>query len=65
MILQLDPQIPMTTPKGDGFAILALDYSQDHNLIWVVADDATGEVWAWSNSEIRMQANVTFGRPLC
>ena len=36
MILQLNPQIPLITEKGSGQAILLLDYSEEHDLMWVV-----------------------------
>ncbi len=62
MMLQLDPMIPLQTPKGKGMGIMVIDYSQEHDLVWVVADDCTGEIWLWKNSEIRFQTNLTFGR---
>ena len=39
MMLQLDPQIPMITPKGKGQCILVIDYSEEHDLKWVVIQD--------------------------
>lgn len=64
MILQLNPTIPLKTPKGDGYAILLLDYSQEHNLVWVVALDESGEIWSFQNPEVRMIKNITMGRLL-
>jgi hypothetical protein len=61
-MLQLDPMLPVVTPKGPGFAIMCIDYSQEHNLYFVVIDDGTCEIWTWSNTEIRAQKNVTVGR---
>jgi len=63
-MLQLDPQIPVATPKGNGQAIGWLDYSQEHHMLWIVAQDTTGEVWIWANSEIRLRDNPTAGRRL-
>ena len=63
-ILQLNPPIPLITPKGKGFAHLAIDYSQEHDLQWAVFQDDTGECWTWRNSDVRLQANVTMGRPV-
>lgn len=63
-MLQLDPQVPVATPKGNGQAIGWLDYSQEHHMIWIVAQDATGEVWLWANSQIRLRDNPTTGRNL-
>lgn len=62
MILQLNPQIPVETPKGPGMAHLVIDYGVEHNLFWVVFIDATGECWTYTNPEIRAQKNVTLGR---
>jgi hypothetical protein len=62
MILQLNPQIPVRTPKGNAQAFLIIDYSEEHDLKWVVFQDDTGECWAWSNKEIRAFPNATMGR---
>lgn len=62
MILQLDPVIPMISPKGKCFAHFLIDMGIEHNLMWVTFDDKTGECWTWSNPEIRIQNNVTIGR---
>jgi hypothetical protein len=62
MILQLNPAIPMSCPKGDGYAILLIDYSQEHDLYWTIAITETGELWTYSNRDVRMQKNITMGR---
>lgn len=62
MILQLDPPIPLATPRGNGYALLVIDYSQEHHLVWVVAIDATGEIWAFPNPDVRARMNPTMGR---
>lgn len=62
MILQLDPPIPLETPKGKGWAHFLIDYSQEHHLMWVVFIDATGECWTVPNPEVRLQHNWTMQR---
>ena len=62
MMIQLNPPLPMETPKGKAFAHMVIDYSQEHDLVWVCFDDITGECWLFRNSEVRMQKNLTFGR---
>jgi len=62
MMLQLDPTIPMMTPKGSGYALFVVDYSQEHHLMWVVALDAGGEIWMFENPDVRVQSNYTLGR---
>lgn len=62
MMLQLNPPIPMVTPKGDGYALLVVDYSQEHHMVWVVALDQGGAIWAFENPQVRVAHNVTLGR---
>lgn len=62
MILQLNPIIPVHTPKGSGFAWFLIDYGPEHDLLYVVAIDSTGELWTYSNKEVRAQKNITLGR---
>ncbi len=60
---QLDPTLPMTVEgKGAGYALAVIDYGPEHHLIWVVAIDATGEIWSAPNPTVRMQSNWTMGR---
>ena len=54
MILQLNPQIPMSCPKGDGYALFLIDYSQDHDLFWTIAINETGEIWTFANRLVRI-----------
>lgn len=60
-MIQLNPPIPVDTPKGKGFAHMAIDYSQEHDLIWVVFIDETGECWSYRNQEVRLRKNITLG----
>ncbi len=62
-MLQLNPPIPLETPRGRGFAHLVLDYGQEFDLLWTVFIDATGESWTFRNPEVRLQPNATMGRP--
>jgi hypothetical protein len=64
MILQLDPPLPLDTPKGKGLAHLVIDYGVESDLCWTVFIDSTGEVWTFRNQEVRAQKNITFGRTL-
>ena len=62
MILQLNPPIPIVTPRGKGMAQMIIDYGTDYDLLWVVFQDEGGECWSWRNQDIRAQNNVTMGR---
>jgi len=63
LIIQLNPTMPLLTPKGPALAHFLIDYGEEHHLMWVCVQDETGEIWTWSNTQIRAQANTTFGRP--
>ena len=62
MMLQLNPEIPLMTPKGEGRAFLVIDYSEDHDLLFTCFVNATGEIWTFRNSEVRQVENITMGR---
>jgi len=62
MITQLNPPIPLDTPKGAGQATFLLDYGLEHDLYWVVFLDDSRECWTFSNRDIRVQKNLTIGR---
>ncbi|MEP7184782.1 MAG: hypothetical protein ABI767_02995 [Rhodanobacter sp.] len=61
-MIQLNPPIPMNTPKGEGFAHLMLDYGPESDLYWVVMITSTGEIWTYANRYVRGSKNITLGR---
>ena len=64
MFTQLNPPLPLhVLGKGDGTAVGMIDYGLEHNLIWVTALDANGEIWCAPNPTVRFQKNWTLGRP--
>jgi hypothetical protein len=64
MLLQLDPPLPLEVPgRGKGLAHILIDYGPEYDLFWVVILNETREIWTFSNSVIRGQANITMGRP--
>jgi len=64
MITQLNPPIPVRTPHGKGMAQMVIDYGVEHDLLWVVFQNDTGECWCWGNQNIRAQSNITIGRDI-
>lgn len=62
MIIQLNPPIPLKTPKGEGLAWFMIDYGQEFDNMWVVAIDKNGEIWTFQNREVRAIKNITMGR---
>jgi hypothetical protein len=62
MILQLNPPLPLETPKGKGLAHLVIDYGIEADLMWVCFIDDTRECWTFRNPDVRIVENVTLGR---
>lgn len=62
MILQLNPPIPMHTPKGEGLAWLVIDQGIEFNLLWVICQNETGEIWTWDNTKVRGDKNIMMDR---
>jgi hypothetical protein len=61
-VIQLNPTIPVLTPKGSGWAFFLIDRSQEHDLEWVVFLDNGGYCWTFRNSDVRIQKNLTLSR---
>lgn len=61
MILQLNPPIPMQTPKGHGFANFLVDRGMEFDNEWIIFLD-NGEIWSFLNRDVRLEKNVTFDR---
>lgn len=62
MITQLNPPLPLETPKGAGLAHFLIDYGPEADLVWVVFMDKDGACWSVPNPEVRMSLNWTMGR---
>lgn len=63
MILQLNPPIHVSTPLGEGDALLVIDYSCHLNSVWVVWLFADGRVNHFDSSDIRVMGNAMYGIP--
>ena len=61
-VTQLNPPIPLMTPKGRAMAHFLIDYGVENDLMWVCFQDDTGECWTWENAYIRARVNATIGR---
>lgn len=57
MMLQLNPPLWVTTPLGEGFAIMVIDYGPYLNSIWVVHLFADGQLVHIESNEIRVMGN--------
>lgn len=61
-LVQLHTHIPVVVTSKEnrrGRCIGWIDYGEDHDLIWIVAFDDTGEVWHVPNPEVRLEKNWT------
>lgn len=62
-MLQLNPPIHVTTPKGEGFALVLLDYGPCMNTVWIVHLFASGKVIHVESCEVRVMGNDMYGIP--
>jgi hypothetical protein len=62
MLTQLNPPLPLLTPKGKAWAHLVIDYGPEADLMWICFQDQDGACWTWCNRDVRIQANATLGR---
>jgi hypothetical protein len=62
MLTQLNPPLPLETPKGPGLAHFVIDYGPESHLLWVVFLDSDGACWCVPNPEIRLQKNWSLQR---
>lgn len=61
-MLQLNPPLPLLTPKGEGLAYLVNDLGPEHDLQWTVFMDDSGEIWTFMNRDVRASKNITMHR---
>jgi hypothetical protein len=61
-VTQLNPPLPLETPRGHGLAHFMIDYGPELHLMWTVFIDATGECWTFQNPDIRAAKNYSLGR---
>jgi hypothetical protein len=60
-MLQLNPPIPLDTPKGPAYAHLVIDYGQEHYVLFVCFVNQTGECWIFPNRDVKVEKNLTMG----
>jgi hypothetical protein len=63
MLLQLNPPLRLSTPRGEATCHLVIDQGDDWDLWWVCFLDEDGTCWTYRNSQIKAVTNVTAGRP--
>ena len=63
MMVQLNPPLWVTTPLGEGHAIVLIDYGPSINTVWLVHLFDTGKVTHVDSSEVRVMGNAMWGIP--
>jgi len=58
-LLQLNPTLPLDTPKGKGYAHFILDMGQEHSTLFLVFLDESREPWWFRQEQVRLQKNYT------
>lgn len=61
MMLELRQPWHVHTPKGKARVLCLLDYGADTSTLFLCASDETGEMWWWSQKDVRLEGNITFG----
>lgn len=62
-MLQLNPPLWVTTPLGEGHALVLIDYGPSINTVWLVHLFDTGKVTHVDSSEVRVMGNAMWGIP--
>jgi hypothetical protein len=65
MMLQLNPPLPMDTPKGIADAHFVIDYGSEGHILFVTFVRCSGECWTWQARECQLEKNVTGGIRSC
>ena len=52
MMMQLNPPLPVDTPRGAAYAHMVIDYSQEHYVLFVCFLQETGECWVLPNRDV-------------
>jgi len=64
MILEVKQSIQVDTSKGRGRIWLVTEYGSEIEKVFTVILDDTGEIWEFTNKEVRATSNVTMGRKI-
>lgn len=63
-MIQLNPQINVFTPLGEGWAFLIIDYGPWMNSCWVVRLNSTGQVKHFDSNDVRIEGNPVLDEKL-
>lgn len=61
IFLQLNPTIPLDTPRGPADAHVLIDYGSEAHLLFVCFIRESGECWTFQGKDVRLEKNITMG----
>ena len=64
IIFEPQNQLEVETPKGRASVWLVTEYGTETEKVFTCIIKATGEIWEFTNHQIRATKNITFQRPL-
>tara|TARA_R100000152_G_C6776987_1_gene206541 strand:- start:1909 stop:2115 length:207 start_codon:yes stop_codon:yes gene_type:complete len=61
-IFEPENQLEVDTPKGRASVWLVTEYGTETEKLFTCIIKSTGEVWEYTNKDIKVVNNITFGR---
>lgn len=61
-IFEPENQLEVQTPKGRASVWLVTEYGTETEKVFTCIIKETGEIWEFTNKDIRVINNITFGR---
>lgn len=62
IIFEPENQLEVQTPKGRASVWLVTEYGTETEKVFTCIIKETGEIWEFTNKDIRVINNITFGR---
>lgn len=56
-------RVEVDTPKGRASIWLVTEYGSETPKVFTCIVNETGEIWEFTNQQVRVTGNITFGRP--
>ena len=63
IIYEPSNRVEVDTPKGRAFIWLVTEYGSETPKVFTCIVNETGEIWEFTNQQVRVLRNITFGRP--
>lgn len=61
-IIELRQNVQVDTPKGRGRVWLVTEYGSETEKVLTCIIDESGEIWEFTNKDVKATKNLTFGR---